>query len=443
MKGIPSILEYILLLDYAVARGEAHRSIESVERSGPEGKVVSDDGYIWVIIDPKVLYKTPFKSASFLGVLPEYKEVYRLLYLWAHQYDKMRVKVDFRKGNYAQAIFDYMMGAVLVPLGSQRQPSALREPFDFIRVGSSPPRYLVGNRTVWFEMPKHGNFAVVEIDGSSQKIVISSSHEQILFGFYIKPKIVFPTIEQLINFSYCGRATSSDNTVTSKYYLSTTGSVIGAIETSLDNIDNKLRTELRNLIDVFGIIIPSAPVGSPIESLFVEFSDYFGKAIPQCFIPDYLSLNRMYSFIEHLKATDERARIRYHGPYEDFRTPYWVLSNKSNFTCINIKEIENGDVFIEEVKNKLIDKLVNTAACIQVKVKNNIYYIKGFELRLTDVIPDVIESYTEVLGLRPRVPPIVTSYETGFIIPPMEVTEITNHRIIKSWMETTLTRIKT
>jgi hypothetical protein len=96
MKHIPTIIDYSLLLDYAVSSGSATPILPGKERSDVEGFCKVKDGYYWVRYraenKPLYYYKTPFRKTEKLINIKE-QHIKSLIEMWINQYLKFSEKV--------------------------------------------------------------------------------------------------------------------------------------------------------------------------------------------------------------------------------------------------------------------------------------------------------------------------------------------------------------
>ncbi|MEM2175419.1 MAG: hypothetical protein QXI58_07360, partial [Candidatus Micrarchaeia archaeon] len=119
MKHLPSLLDYLLVLDYGVSKGEA--ALSHQQDTGPIGTGVSvEEGYLWLQIED-IMYKTPFKSVAFAGMLPKKAELEKMMNIWAFQYGLISrsLPLFWSIGSkfclyYPQALLEYMLSLVFI-----------------------------------------------------------------------------------------------------------------------------------------------------------------------------------------------------------------------------------------------------------------------------------------------------------------------------------------
>ena len=226
MKHIPSILDYLLVLDYAVATNQLQPTKPGDENTGVEkrGTIVKDD-YFWVEHE-EYWYKTPFRADKYLQQNSVDKsQLVGLLDLWIDQYTTLfRKYSEIRYGfiptleaggliyeEYVQCLLDYAVGTCFASRTTENN-NIVYLPIRFDNIDLSVITVTSSNGVqvdpidvtgflgcggiYLFDSGKNYD---VTIDNTSVTLE-GSVYKGLLVGFLIKTEYVpFCTIEQLVN----------------------------------------------------------------------------------------------------------------------------------------------------------------------------------------------------------------------------------------------------
>lgn len=318
MKHLPSLLDYLLVLDYGVSKGEATTAHQ--QDTGPTGTGVSaEEGYLWLQIED-IMYKTPFKSIAFAGMLPKKAELEKMMNIWAFQYDLVSRSLPISQSmnskfcsHYPQALLEYVLSLVFITQslstfqirfedffeGHQEEP--INVP---LKMTSSPiigrefysAEFLVNIPLgYWTAVPINGP-TVITVKGTDVSAIFGRLNERayVVIGCYVNPdSLVIPTIDQLVNTSNFGRVKAKDSRTNTevpqegKYYIRFVPAKI-AVYKKIEGNENELRQELidslRNKLK--DTLIPycfytTETSSIVIEDVFITLLDNITNKVPQ------------------------------------------------------------------------------------------------------------------------------------------------------------------
>jgi len=311
MKHIPSILDYMLILDYGIVEGKANPTKRTDEKTGISKRgVEAFDNYFWIWYDEGKRYlKTPFRSDKRISpVSIDRSKLASLLDRWAEQFSKFSLK-DSLYEDYLQVLLLFMINSRFATRMS------ILNFRDIITPSDVTVQKFVGDRLVCTVNPIDlsgllGCSGIYPFDeGADYKVTIGDTiarfsgrnFKGLLVGFLIKSSFVpFITIDQLINNGW----------LMSNYIKSESGNVTtNTFSLSLYTFVNK--DSIKDAVDPFVYAIQrtgtnlslDTEFGSYITELANKVPEYF-EIKPSMFASFELVIERISSFVLVLEKID-------------------------------------------------------------------------------------------------------------------------------------------
>jgi len=239
MKHVPTILDYVLLLDYAVSDGKANPVPPNKEKTEVEKQYMIWDNYYW-LYHQGYFYKTPFRSDKGLKIAHR-NMLISLLDVWAHQYAQFAQTIWIKHiylykyisvrgyttitdpfgAEYGLCLLLYVLSTLVAKRGYS-ETSIIDEYYIWDKPGEinkvnlgncvvtvtddktgnlvpAVPMYGLGTSSLY--LFEEGKTYTVRVTGTDTKDTFSGDvYLGIIIGFIFDPKVInIPLVDQLVN----------------------------------------------------------------------------------------------------------------------------------------------------------------------------------------------------------------------------------------------------